>query len=102
MSFGSVTEYPILNLGNLDIDHSSLNARPPLEPNSNAALCRAVSNGDIGEVNAQIEAGVDVNDTCQSTRLWYDGLTPLAIATERRRPEIVAALVEAGAVDAAG
>ena len=101
-SFGSAAEYPVLNLGTLDIDHSNLNARPPLEPKSNAALCLAVSNGQLGEVKAQIEAGVDVNDTCQTTTLWYNGLTPLAIAKERGRTEIEAILVEAGAVDAEG
>ncbi len=100
--FGSTTEYPVLNLGTLDIDHGNLNARPPLEPKSNAALCLAVSNGQLGEVKAQIEAGVDVNDTCQTTTLWYNGLTPLAIAMERGRTEIEAILVEAGAVDAEG
>ena len=97
--FGSATEYPVLNLETLDIDYGNLNARPPLEPKANAALCLAVSNGQIGVVNAQIEAGVDVNDTCQTTRLWYNGLTPLAIAMERGRTEIEAILVEAGAVD---
>ena len=101
-TFGSVTEYPVLNLGNLDLDHSSLNARPPLKPKANAALCLAVSNGNIGEAKAQLEVGVDVNDTCQSTKLWYDGLTPLDIAKRRGRTEIEAALVEAGAVDGAG
>ena len=100
--FGSATEYPVLNLETLDIDHGNLNARPPLEPKANAALCLAVSNGNIEGVNAQIEAGVDVNDTCQSTRLWYDGLTPLAIAMRRGNTEIEAILVEAGAVDAEG
>ena len=98
--FSSATEYPVLNLGTLDIDHGNLNARAPLEPKSNAALCLAVSNGQLGEVNAQIEAGVDVNDTCQTTTLWYNGLTPLAIAMERGRTEIETILVEAGAVDA--
>ncbi len=100
--FGSATEYPVLNLETLDIDHGNLNARPPLEPKANAALCRAVSNGNIEGVNAQIEVGVDVNDTCQSTRLWYDGLTPLTIAMRRGNTEIEAILVEAGAVDAEG
>ena len=100
--FGSATEYPVLNLETLDIDHGNLNARPPLEPKANAALCLAVSNGNIEGVNAQIEAGVDVNDTCQSTRLWYDGLTPLTIAMRRGNTEIEAILVEAGAVDAEG
>ena len=98
--FGSATEYPVLNLGTLDIDHGNLNARPPIEPKANAALCSAVSNGQLGEVKAQIEAGVDVNDTCQTTTLWYNGLTPLAIAMKRGRTEIEAILVEAGAVDA--
>ena len=98
--FGSATEYPVLNLGTLDIDHGNLNARPPLEPKSNAALCLAVSNGQLGGVRAQIEAGIDVNDTCETTTLWYNGLTPLAIAMERGRTEIEAILVEAGAVDA--
>ena len=98
--FGSATEYPVLNLGTLDIDHGNLNARPPLETKSNAALCLAVSNGQIGKVNAQIEAGIEVNDTCQTTTLWYNGLTPLAIAMKRGRTEIEAILVEAGAVDA--
>ena len=98
--FGSATEYPVLNLGTLDIDHGNLNARPPLESKSNAALCLAVSNGQIEEVNAQIEAGIDVNDTCQTTTLWYNGLTPLAIAKDRGRTDIEAILVEAGAVDA--
>ena len=97
--FGSATEYPVLNLGTLDVDPGNLNARPPLEPKSNAALCLAVSNGQLGEVKAQIEAGVDVNDTCRTTTLWYNGLTPLAIAMERGRTEIEAILVEAGAVD---
>ncbi len=100
--FGLATEYPVLNLETLDIDHGNLNARPPLEPKANAALCLAVSNGNIEGVNAQIEAGVDVNDTCQSTRLWYDGLTPLTIAMRRGNTEIEAILVEAGAVDAEG
>ena len=100
--FGSATEYPVLNLGTLDIDHANLNARPPLERKANAALCSAVSNGQLEEVKAQIEVGVDVNDTCQSTTLWYNGLTPLAIAKERGRTEIKALLVEAGAVDAEG
>ena len=27
--FGSATEYPVLNLGTLDIDHGNLNPRPP-------------------------------------------------------------------------
>ena len=45
--FGSATEYPVLNLGTLDIDHGNLNARPPLELKANAALCLAVSNGQI-------------------------------------------------------
>ena len=98
--FGSATEYPVLNLGTLDIDHGNLNARAPLEPKSNAALCLAVSNGQLGGVRAQIEAGIDVNDTCETTTLWYNGLTPLAIAMERGRTEIEAILVEAGAVDA--
>ena len=98
--FGSTTEYPVLNLGTLDIDHGNLNARPPIEPKANAALCLAVSNGQLGEVKAQIEAGVDVNDTCQTTTLWYNGLTPLAIAMKRGWTEIEAILVEAGAVDA--
>ena len=98
--FGSATEYPVLNLGTLDIDHGNLNARPPLESKSNTALCLAVSNGQIEEVNAQIEAGIDVNDTCQTTTLWYNGLTPLAIAKDRGRTDIEAILVEAGAVDA--
>ena len=100
--FGSATEYPVLNLETLDIDHGNLNARPPLEPKANAALCRAVSNRNIEGVNAQIEVGVDVNDTCQSTRLWYDGLTPLTVAMRRGNTEIEAILVEAGAVDAEG
>ena len=98
--FGSTTEYPVLNLGTLDIDHGNLNARPPIEPKANAALCLAVSNGQLGEVKAQIEAGVDVNDTCQTTTLWYNDLTPLAIAMKRGRTEIEAILVEAGVVDA--
>ena len=98
--FGSTTEYPVLNLGTLDIDHGNLNARPPIEPKANAALCLAVSNGQLGEVKAQIEAGVDVNDTCETTTLWYNDLTPLAIAMKRGRTEIEAILVEAGAVDA--
>ena len=93
--FGSTIEYPVLNLATLDIDHGNLNARPPLEPKANAALCLAVSNGNIEGVNSQIEAGVDVNDTCQSTRLWYDGLTPLTIAMRRGNTEIEAILVEA-------
>ena len=80
-------------------DHGNLNARPPIEPKANAALCLAVSNGQLGEVKAQIEAGVDVNDTCQTTTLWYNGLTPLAIAMKRGRTEIEAILVEAGAVN---
>ena len=99
-SFGSATEYPVLNLGTLDIDHGNLNARPPIEPKANAALCLAVSNGQTGVVNAQIEAGIDVNDTCQTTTLWYNGLTPLDIAMRRGSTAIEAILVEAGAVDA--
>ena len=96
--FDSATEYPVLNLGILDIDHGDLNARPPLEPKSNAALCLAVSNGQIEAVNAQIEAGIDVNDTCQTTTLWYNGLTPLAIAMRRGSTAIEAILIEAVAV----
>ena len=98
--FGSATDYPVLNLETLDIDHGNLNARPPLEPKANAALCSAVNYADIAEVKAQIAAGIDVNDTCQSTTAWYDGLTPLVIA--QGSPEIEAILVEAGAVDAEG
>ena len=100
--FGSATEYPVLKLGTLEIDHSNLNPRPPLEPKANAALCYAVNYSNIEGVNAQIEAGVDVNDTCQSTTFWYDGLTPLAIAERQGGPKIEAILVEAGAVDAEG
>ena len=100
--FGSATEYPVLKLGTLEIDHSNLNPRPPLEPKANAALCYAVNYSNIEGVNAQIEAGVDVNDTCQSTTFWYNGLTPLAIAKRQGGPEIEAILVEAGAVDAEG
>ena len=73
---------------------------PHSNPSRTRHLCLAVSNGQLGEVNAQIEAGVDVNDTCQTTTLWYNGLTPLAIAMERGRTEIETILVEAGAVDA--
>ena len=51
-------------------------------------------------VKAQIEAGVDVNDTCQTTTLWYNGLTPLAIAKRQGGPAVEAILIEAGAVDA--
>ena len=82
--FGSATDYPVLNLGTLEIDHSNLNARPPIEPKANAALCSAVNYADIEEVKAQITAGIDVNDTCQSETAWYDGLTPLVVA---KRPE---------------
>ena len=96
--FGSATEYPALNLETLNIEHDNLNTRPPLEPKPNAALCSAVNYSDIAEVKAQIEAGIDVNDTCQSTTAWYDGLTPLAIAQRYGRTEIEAILVEAGAV----
>ena len=98
--FGSTTEYPVLNLGTLDIDLGNLNARPPLEPKANAALCSAVNYADIAEVKAQIAAGIDVNDTCQSQTAWYDGLTPLAIAKRQGGPAVEAILVEAGAVDA--
>ena len=100
--FGSATEYPVLNLGTLDIDYGTLNNRLPLEPKSNAALCSAVNYADIGKVNAQIAAGIDVNDTCQSTWAWYDGLTPLVIAKRQGGPAVKAILVEAGAVDAEG
>ena len=99
--FGSATEYPALNLGTLDIDHDNLRIRPPLESKANEALCLAVSNGQTGVARAQIEAGVDVNDTCQTTRLWYNDLTPLAIAKRRGRADIEAILIQAGAVDSA-
>ena len=98
--FGSATEYPVLKLGTIEIDHGNLNARPPLEDKRNEALCSAVNYADIEEVNAQIEAGIDVNDTCQSATAWYDGLTPLAIAKKQGGPAVEAILVEAGAVNA--
>ena len=98
--FGSTTEYPVLNLGTLEIDLGNLNARPPLEPKANAALCSAVNYADIAEVKAQIAAGIDINDTCQSQTAWYDGLTPLVIAKRQGGPAVEAILVEAGAVDA--
>ena len=97
--FGSATEYPVLNLETLDFDHGNLNGRPPLKPKENARLCNGVNYSDIDVVNAEIEAGVDVNDTCQSTSAWYDGLTPLIIAKRQGGPEVEAILVEAGAVD---
>ena len=100
--FGSTTEYPVLNLGTLDIDHGNLSARPPLERKSNAALCSAVNYADIAKVKAQIAAGIDVNDTCQSQTAWYDGLTPLVIAKRQGGPAVEAILVEAGAVDNEG
>ena len=101
--FGSATEYPVLNLETLDIDHGNLkNDRPPLKPQANAALCAAVNHADIEEVKAQIAAGIDVNDTCRDDIRWYDGITPLAIAERYERTEIEAILVEAGAVDAEG
>ena len=98
--FGSATDYPVLNLGTLEIDHSNLNPRPSLVPKLNEALCSAVNYADIEEVKAQITAGIDVNDTCQSETAWYDGLTPLAIAKGQGGPAVEAILVEAGAVDA--
>ena len=98
--FGSATEYPVLNLGTIDINHGNLNTRPPLEAKINKALCSAVNYSDIEEVNAQIEAGIDVNHTCQSATAWYDGLTPLAIAKKQGGPAVEAILVEAGAVNA--
>ena len=97
--FGSATDYPVLNLGTLEIDHSNLNFRPSLVPKLNEALCSAVNYADIEEVKAQITAGIDVNDTCQSETAWYDGLTPLVIAKRQGGPEIEAILVEAGAVN---
>ena len=100
--FGSTTEYPVLNLGTLDINHGNLNARPPLEPKANATLCSAVNYADIAKVKARIAAGIDVNDTCQSQTAWYDGLTPLAIAKRQGGPAVEAILVEAGAVDNEG
>ena len=100
--FGSATEYPVLNLGVLYIDHGNLNARLPLEPKSNAALCLAVNYADIEEVKAQIAAGIDVADTCQTTTFWYNGLTPLVIAKRQGGPAVEVILVEAGAVDAEG
>ena len=100
--FGSATEYPVLNLGTLDIDHGNLNARPPLEPKANAALCYAVNYSQAEDVRAEIKAGIDVNETCQSTWAWFDGLTPLDIAKGQGGPEVEAILVEAGAVDAEG
>ena len=99
--FGSAIEYPGLKLGTLDIDHDNLRIRPPLESKANEALCLAVSNGQTEVVRAQIEAGVDVNDTCQTTRLWYNDLTPLTIAKRRGRTDIEAILIQAGAVDSA-
>ena len=98
--FGSATDYPVLNLGTLEIDHSNLNPRPSLVPKLNEALCSAVNYADIEEVKAQITAGIDVNDTCQSETAWYDGLTPLVIAKGQGGPAVEAILVEAGAVDA--
>ena len=65
----------------------------------NATLCRAVNYAEVDEVKIQIKAGIDVNDACQSTVAWYDGLTPLAIAKSQGGPEVEAILVEAGAVD---
>ena len=100
--FGSGTEYPVLNLGTLDIGYENMNARQPLQPKANAALCSAVNYGNVEEVKAQITAGIDVNDTCQSETAWYDGLTPLDIAKGQGGPEVEAILVEAGAVDAEG
>ena len=101
--FGSATEYPVLNLETLDIDHGDLkNDRPPLKPQANVALCAAVNHADIEEVKAQIAVGIDVNDTCRDDIRWYDGITPLAIAERYERTEIEAILVEAGAVDAEG
>ena len=99
--FGSATEYPVLNFGTLDIDYDNLKIRPPLESKANEALCLAVSNGQTEVVRAQVEAGVDVNDTCQTTRLWYNDLTPLAIAKNRGRTDIEAILIQAGAIDSA-
>ena len=101
-SFGSASEYPVLNLGTPDIAHGNLNARSPLEPKSNAALCSAVNYSQTQDVRTEIAAGIDVNDTCQSTTFWYDGLTPLVIAQRQGGPEIEAILVEAGAVDGEG
>ena len=98
--FGSATDYPVLNLGTLEIDHSNLNPRPSLVPKLNEALCSAVNYADIEEVKAQITADIDVNDTCQSETAWYDGLTPLVIAKRQGGPAVEAILVEAGAVDA--
>ena len=98
--FRSATDYPVLNLGTLEIDHSNLNPRPSLVPKLNEALCSAVNYADIEEVKAQITAGIDVNDTCQSETAWYDGLTPLVIAKGQGGPAVEAILVEAGAVDA--
>ena len=97
--FGSATDYPVLNLGTLEIDHSNLNPRPSLVPKPNAALCSAVNYAEIEDVKAQITAGIDVNDTCQSETAWYDSLTPLIIAKRQGGPEVEAILVEAGAVD---
>ena len=34
---------------------------------------------EVDEEKNHIEAGIDVNDTCQSTTLWYDGLTPVVV-----------------------
>ena len=98
--FGSATDYPVLNLGTLEIDHSNLNPRPSLVSKLNEALCSAVNYADIEEVKVQIAAGIDVNDTCQSETAWYDGLTPLVIAKRQGGPAVEAILVEAGAVDA--
>ena len=98
--FGSATDYPVLNLGTLEIDHSNLNPRPSLVPKLNAALCRAVNYADIEKVKAQITAGIDVNDTCQSETAWYHGVTPLVIAKRQGGPVIEKLLLQAGAVDA--
>ena len=100
--FGSATDYPVLNLGTLEIDHSNLNPRPSLVSKLNEALCSAVNYADIEEVKVQIAAGIDVNDTCQSETAWYDGLTPLVIAKRQGGPAVEAILVEAGAVVAEG
>ncbi len=57
-------------------------------------LCRAVYKGDMEVIRLLIAAGVDVN---APTNRVYDRLTPLHVAVDNGRQDIVNALLKAGA-----
>lgn len=59
---------------------------------STGPLSRAVVRGDAAAVAAQLDKGQDIN-----AKFGAGGQTPLMIAAERRRPEIVKLLLDRGA-----